>query len=94
VQAILQAAAPRVIAVFSPRSRTGAKVEAMLLRKQLAQRTGRINNIGQTYFSKRVRGRDRYASELLQSGQWNSLENMVHTPKISLVGPNQVADRL
>jgi len=92
VQAILQAAAPGVTAVFSPRSRTGAKVEALLLRKQLAQRTGRRNKIGQTHFSRRVRRRDRYASELPQSGQWNALESMVHTPKILLVGPNQVAD--
>jgi hypothetical protein len=81
VQAILQAAALGETVLLSPRSRTGAKVEALLLRKQLPQRTGRRNNAGQTYFSRRVRGRDRYASELPQSGQRNWLENMVHTPK-------------
>ena len=68
MQAIIQAAARGDTSVFSPRSRMGANVEALLLRKHLAQRTGRRNNIRKMYFSRKVRGRDRYASKPPQSG--------------------------
>ena len=46
------------------------EVEQTEVGKQFAQQTGRRRSIGRTCFSKSVRGRDRYASDPPQSGQW------------------------
>jgi hypothetical protein len=43
------------------------KIETLLLRKQFAQRAGCNSSKGSMYFSRKVRRRERYASEPPQS---------------------------